>query len=50
LDQTLLNPLDASKGTVVLQKIIANNPKIKEKTPRLAAFNAAVDELAERGI
>jgi hypothetical protein len=50
LEHTLTNALGSANGTVILNKILANNPQFTKDTTRLQVFDAAAAELAAQGI
>ncbi|KAH6675847.1 glycoside hydrolase superfamily [Halenospora varia] len=50
LEDTLTNALGTTNGTIILNKILANNPQLSRKTTRLQVFDAVANELAAQGI
>jgi endoglucanase len=50
LEQTLVNALGAANGTIILHKILRNNPQFSPKSTRLQVFDAVAKELAAQGI
>lgn len=50
LEQTLINSLGATNGSIILGKILANNPQFSRKSTRLQVFDAVAKELAAQGI
>ncbi|KIN05076.1 glycoside hydrolase family 5 protein [Oidiodendron maius Zn] len=50
LNDTLINALGATNGTIVLQKILTNNPQFTAQTTRLQVFDAVATELAAQNI
>lgn len=50
LEHTLTDALGATNGTIILKKVLTNNPQFTKDTTRLQVFDAVAAELAAQGV